>query len=149
MTIPFLIDFTPYEFTDIECRSIEDMVSFSLQQTVPVSNIAYNIGSTGNIRILLQIKNVTNNTNLEIKFTFDKNIFIIDGTESRVILQPSEVRGFNMELNKTQLNESLRSLLTKITVEVKNILNGTVVTKDISATTLTINNLPEIVNFSS
>jgi hypothetical protein len=125
------------------------MVSFSLQQTVPVSNIAYNIGSTGNIRILLQIKNVTNNTNLEIKFTFDKNIFIIDGTESRVILQPSEVRGFNMELNKTQLNESLRSLLTKITVEVKNILNGTVVTKDISATTLTINNLPEIVNFSS
>jgi hypothetical protein len=149
MTIPFLIDFTPYEFNDIECRSIDDMVSVSLQQTVPVSNITYNIGSTDNIRIPLQIKNITNNANLEIKFTFDKNIFIINGTDSSVILQPDEIREFNIEPNKTQLNESLRSLLTKITLEIKNILNGTVVTKDISAATLSVSNLAETVNFSS
>lgn len=149
MTVPFLIDYTPYRFNGEECRSIDDMVSISLQQVVPLSNITYNIGSTDNINISLQIKNLTNNADLEINILFDKNIFIIESVQLPIILKPGNVTPLFIKLNKPQLDQSLEKLLTTITFEVKNLLNGTVVTKSPSVTTLTLSSLTETVDISS
>jgi hypothetical protein len=148
MTVPFLIDFTPYRFNGDECRSIDDMVSISIQQTVPVSNITYNIGSTDDINIPLQIKNLTNNADLEVVVVFDKNIFVIDGADSPIRLKPENVRTLIIRLNKPILNQALEKLLTTITFEIKNVLNGTVVTKNPTVTMLPINSLTETVDIS-
>jgi hypothetical protein len=148
MTVPFLIDFTPYRFNGDECRSIDDMVSISIQQTVPVSSITYNIGSTDDINVPLQIKNLTNNADLEVMVMFDKNIFVIDGADSVIRLKPETVRTLIIRLNKPVLNQALEKLLTTITFEIKNVLNGTVVTKNPTVTMLSINSLTEIVDIS-
>jgi hypothetical protein len=149
MTVPFLIDFKPYKFNGDECRSIDDMVSISIQQTVPVSNITYNIGSTDDVNIPLQIKNLTNNADLEVMVMFDKNIFVIDGTDSLIRLKPENVRTLVIRLNKPVLNQALKQLLTTITFEIKNVLNGTVVTKNPTVTMLPINSLTEAVDIAN
>lgn len=148
MTVPFLIDFVPYRFNGEECRSIDDMVSISLQQVVPSSNITYRIGLPDNINISLQIKNLTNNADLEINILFDKNIFIIESVQLPLILKPGNVTPFFIKLNKPQLDQSIEKLLTTITFEIKNLLNGTVVTKSPAVTTLPINSLTETVELS-
>jgi hypothetical protein len=148
MTIPFLVDFKPYIFNGDECRSIDDMISISIQQTAPVSSITYNIGSTDDINIPLQIKNLTNNADLEVMVMFDKNIFVIDGADSMIRLNPENVRTLIIRLNKPVLNQALEKLLATITFEIKNVLNGTVVTKNPTVTMLPINSLTETVDIS-
>ena len=146
MTVPFLIDFTPYRFNGDECRSIDDMISISIQQTVSVSSITYNIGSTDDINIPLQIKNLTNNADLEVVVMFDKNVFVIDGADSMIRLKPENVRTLIIRLNRPVLNQSLEKLLATITFEIKNVLNGTVVTKSPIVTMLPISSLTETVD---
>ena len=148
MTIPFLVDFKPYIFNGDECRSIDDMISISIQQTAPVSSITYNIGSTDDINIPLQIKNLTNNADLEVMVMFDKNIFVIDGADSMIRLTPENVRTLIIRLNRPVLNQALEKLLATITFEIKNVLNGTVVTKNPTVTMLPINSLTETVDIS-
>jgi hypothetical protein len=148
MTIPFLVDFKPYRFNGDECRSIDDMISISIQQTAPVSSITYNIGSTDDINIPLQIKNLTNNADLEVMVMFDKNIFVIDGADSMIRLTPENVRTLIIRLNRPVLNQALEKLLATITFEIKNVLNGTVVTKNPTVTMLPINSLTETVDIS-
>jgi hypothetical protein len=148
MTIPFLIGFTPYEFNGDECRSIDDMVSISMQQATPSSTINYKIGSTDNINISLQIKNLTNNADLEIMVAYDRNIFIINDANLIFTLKPGNVRAFVIKLNKPVLNRGLQSLLTTVTFEIKNVLNGTVVTKNRTVTVLPIRSLTETVDTS-
>jgi hypothetical protein len=149
MTVPFLVDFKPYRFNGDECRSIDDMISISIQQTVPVSSITYNIGSTDDINIPLQIKNLTNNADLEVMVMFDKNIFVIDGADSMIRLKPENVRTLVIRLNKPVLNQALEKLLTTITFEIKNVLNGTVVTKSPIVTMLPISSLTETVDIAN
>jgi hypothetical protein len=149
MTVPFLIDFTPYRFNGDECRSIDDMISISIQQTVSVSSITYNIGSTDDINITLQIKNLTNNADLEVVVMFDKNVFVIDGADSMIRLKPENVRTLVIRLNKPALNQTIKKLLSTITFEIKNVLNGTVVTKNPTVTILPINSLTETVDIAN
>jgi hypothetical protein len=149
MTVPFLVDFKPYRFNGDECRSIDDMISISIQQTVPISRITYNIGSTDDINIPLQIKNLTNNADLEVMVMFDKNIFVIDGADSMIRLKPENVRTLVIRLNKPVLNQALEKLLTTITFEIKNVLNGTVVTKSPIVTMLPISSLTETVDIAN
>jgi hypothetical protein len=140
------VDFKPYIFNGDECRSIDDMISISIQQTAPVSSITYNIGSTDDINIPLQIKNLTNNADLEVMVMFDKNIFVIDGADSMIRLTPENVRTLIIRLNRPVLNQSLEKLLATITFEIKNVLNGTVVTKSPIVTMLPISSLTETVD---
>jgi hypothetical protein len=122
------------------------MISISIQQTVSVSSITYNIGSTDDINIPLQIKNLTNNADLEVVVMFDKNVFVIDGADSMIRLKPENVRTLIIRLNRPVLNQSLEKLLATITFEIKNVLNGTVVTKSPIVTMLPISSLTETVD---
>jgi hypothetical protein len=149
MTVPFLIEFVPYKLNGEACQSIDDMVAISLQQSVPVSTISYNIGSSDDINIPLTIQNITNNAELEIAVIFDSNIFIIDGVMTPLTLLPGEVQPFVVRLNKSRIDQSLETLLTSIKFQIKNKLNGTTVTKNASTSILTVNSLTDTVDISS
>lgn len=153
MTVPYLINYTAYEYEGDQCKSIDDMVSISLQQQVPISNIVYNIGSLDDVSIPLLIKNLTTNTNLEVTILFDKNVFAVDGqrniNKKTITLNNGQTQQFTISLNKNSLNESIRKLQSNITLTVKNITNGTIVTRNAPVQLLDINLLEDTVPTST
>jgi uncharacterized protein YlaN (UPF0358 family) len=153
MTIPYLLQTIPPNFTGVECKSINDMVSVNLQQVAPTSTIPYRIGSSDNIRISLQLKNLTNNAQLEVEVVVDENIFLIDnslsGSSKKILLDPEQTKGILLSLNKERLNSTVNSTTSTVAVKITNITNGTVVTKNTSVSSLTVailNDVIEIVN---
>lgn len=139
MTVPYLIDFVPYSFSGELCQSIEDMVSVSLQQRTP-SNINYDIGSIDDVNIPVSIKNITNNTKLEVTVTFNNNVFVADDNKNinkiTVVLEPDQIRTVAFVLNKQSLDNLVRKFETNITISIKNITNGGVVTRNVSVSKL-------------
>ena len=149
MTVPYLIDFKPYVYTGEKCQSIDDMISVSLLQRVPISNISYDIGSSDDINLPVAIKNITNNTDLEITVSVNKNIFVIDNQENveskTVILPAGLIERFIFTLNKNSLNQTVRAFNSNITITVKNITNGGIVTKNVSTSSFNVNFLDETI----
>lgn len=149
MTVPYLIDFKPYVYTGEKCQSIDDMISVSLLQRVPISNISYDIGSSDDINLPVAIKNITNNAQLEITVSVDKNIFVIDNQENveskTVILPAGLIERFVFTLNKNSLNQTVRTFNSNITITVKNITNGGIVTKNVSTSSFNVNFLDETI----
>lgn len=149
MTVPYLIDFKPYVYTGEKCQSIDDMISVSLLQRVPISNISYDIGSSDDINLPVAIKNITNNIDLEITVSVNKNIFVIDNQENveskTVILPAGLIERFVFTLNKNSLNQTVRTFNSNITITVKNITNGGIVTKNVSTSSFNVNFLDETI----
>ena len=78
MTVPYLIEYTPYQPNGYVCQSIEDMVFVGLYQTVPISYISYAIGSVEDIELPLIIKNITNSAKLDIALELNSEVFLIN-----------------------------------------------------------------------
>lgn len=149
MTIPFLIDFQPYSFTGEQCQSIDDMVSISLVQQFPQSVINYEIGSTDDVNIPLSIKNLTNNTKLEVEILFNANVFIADDNPTinkiTATLEPGQLRIVEWVLNTRSLDQAISKFNTNIVVTVKNIMNGTIVTRNVPVASLPTRYLDETI----
>lgn len=149
MTIPFLIDFQPYSVTGEQCQSIDDMVSISLVQQFPQSVINYEIGSTDDVNIPLSIKNLTNNTKLEVEILFNVNVFIADDNPNinkiTATLEPGQFRIVEWVLNTRSLDQAISKFNTNIAVTVKNIMNGTIVTRNVPVASLPIRYLNETI----
>lgn len=135
MTVPFLIDFKPYEFVGEQCQSIDDMISISLLQQLPVSFISYDIASSDDINLPIAIKNITNNTNIEVTITIDANIFIIDNqsnvSNKTIQLGAGETGEFVISLNVDSLNNTIKIADSNINIVVKSITNGGIVTRNV------------------
>lgn len=146
MTIPYFLNYQPLASNGIECRSIDDMVSISALQVVPITKINYNIGSQERLVLPYQIKNLTNNAQLQISIKFDSNVFLINNRPEpiSVILASGETRQFNISINANQLDRTVGNFKSLITVDVKNISNGTVVTRTIGTTTLANTNIGDM-----
>lgn len=142
MTVPFLINFIPHKFSGDVCQSIEDMVSVSAQQRAPVTSIDYNIGSLDDISLPMAIKNITNNTSLEISVSDTRNAFLLNNAPLigyTVTLGPGETNSFTVTLNKQTLDSVSNSFENILNVTIKNLTNGTVVTKNTTVSNLTVN----------
>lgn len=150
MTIPYLIEQIPYTYQGTLCQSIDDMVSINLEQRTPVQEVQYNISSPDDVEILLSVKNITNNTSLELVINFDQSAFKIyhenlDGVHA-IILPPNTTTTFAIKLNKTVLDSSVTDVLSTIELSVKNIAEGQITTKDITVTRLDPMFLDDITN---
>lgn len=147
MTIPFLIDFKPPEYSGEKCQSIDDMISISLTQQFPVSYVSYDIGSSDDINLPVAIKNITNNTDIEVTITLDKNIFIIDNqlnvSNKNVKIGAGETIRFVISLNKESLDNLTTVTNSSINIVVKNITNGGMVTRNVPVSMLNTNVLEE------
>lgn len=148
MTIPYLIEQTPYTYQGTVCQSIDDMVSINLQQRTPVQELQYNISSQDDVEILLSVKNITNNTSLELVINFEQSAFKIyrdnwNGV-SAIILPPNTTTTFVIKLNKAILDSSVTDVLSNIELSVKNIVEGQVTTKDDSVSRLDLVFLDDI-----
>lgn len=146
MTIPYLVNFTPYTFSGELCQSIDDMVSVSVQQQFSFTDINYDIGSDDDVQLPILIKNITNNARLTVEIIADKNVFIINGNDalSNVItLAPNETKQLSVSLNKNRLNESVGLRQTNIKLVIKNITNGGIVTRDVGVSNLDIRYLTD------
>lgn len=150
MTIPFLIDFVPYKFVGQKCASIDDMVSVSVLQRVPVSNIAYDIGSTQNIELPISVKNITNNASLQVTFSMDANVFVINNetgaSEKNILLAPGQSETVVVTLNTDRLDQTIRTLQSQITLTVRNISTGGLVTRNTPPATLAVSFLDETIS---
>lgn len=133
MTIPFLVSFVPFISPNQQiCQSIDDMISINLMQTVAASNITYNIGTSEDVNIPLEIKNLTSNSSLEVGVDSDNKQFLIDGLVSSgqtFLLNPGQTKTYVITLNTSQLDTTVGSFLEKLRLTVKNISNGEVITK--------------------
>jgi hypothetical protein len=152
MTIPYLINFIPNKVEGVLCQSINDMVSVSLQQNVPISTINYNVGSFDDVLIPLSVKNITNNTNLEIEVLLDDTIFLLNAsnfTGKKFRLIPGEIVTFTISLNKDVMDKTSIRENTDISIKIKNVTNNGIVTKNSSATMLNMDFLNETVTLST
>lgn len=142
MTIPFLIDFTPYKFSGEICQSIDDMVSIGLQQKFNISTVDYDIGSNDDVNIPVSVKNITNNTRLEVTITFNKNMFVVDVDQNidtiTITLEPNQTRIFTFFLNKQMLDQTVGMFDTNISVKIRNLTNGGLITRNVSVTPLEV-----------
>lgn len=149
MTVPYLIDFVPYKFSGEVCQSIEDMVSISLVQQVPISTIDYNIGSPDDVNIPISIKNITNNAKLEVTILFYNNIFVADDNKDikkiTAILEPEQIRTVAFVLNKDSLDSAISRFETTVVVSVKNITNGGLVTRNFPVSKLPVKFLEQTI----
>lgn len=146
MTIPYLIDYTPYIDELMVCKTIDDMVSIDLIQEVPSTQINYNIGSLEDITMTIAIKNITNNANVEAILTVDPNIFLVDTQivpSKNKIIAPEETARFVIQLNKASLDNMKLTVDSNIELTVNSVLNGRLITKNVSVSKLTARYLPE------
>lgn len=140
MSIPFLIDFKSYTFSGDLCQSIDDMVSIGLQQKFSFSEVNYNLGSGDNITLPIAIKNITNNANLFVELSVDENVFVVNDNESLssilLTLTPGQTSEIKISLNKRRLNETVGIIDSNIKLVIKNITNGTIVTRAVGVSKL-------------
>lgn len=146
MTIPYFLNYTSFSSNGIECRSIDDMVSISAIQKTPMTEINYNIGSEERLVLPYQIKNLTNNTRLEVSIKFDSNVFLVNSRSDivSIILEAGQTRQFNITINSTNLDKLVGNFKSIITVDIKNISNGTVVTKNIGVSGLATSDIGDV-----
>lgn len=144
MTIPFLINFSPTQLRGEPCQSIDDMIVISIQQRTESTDINYNIGSLDDINLPISIQNVTNNANLEISITENKNVFLINNQKFSVYnftLGPGEINTVIITLNKEVLDSVSENFQDTLQITAKNITNGAIVTKNLATNTLTVSYL--------
>ncbi len=135
MSSPFLISFTPIQTDGFVCTSINDMVSIDLQQ-IDVSQIIYHVGTDDNINIPVSIKNITNNTLLNVKIIFSTQWFSMDVTNPFSIA-PGETRTINFQLNKPNVDTLVNDTDASIQFEIENVANGSLITKNPTVSLLT------------
>lgn len=135
MTIPFLLNFTPYNLNGIAASSINDMVSIDTEQLVEQSEILYELGTNKNINLPISIKNLTNNAQLQVTLQFDKTV-LSASLPDVFLLSPEETKTFNIRLNVDGLNNMSRNTDTEFDIVVENLSTGAVVTKSPNVTSL-------------
>lgn len=118
--------FEPYSLPNgIEATDqIGNMISYNVIPTLSGVNLDYNIGAADNFNFTLSVKNLTTNVSLQIDIEHE-NYFIINKTN--FILGPEQVTNIPIRVDNSVINEYGRALqfLTQITLNVKNIKNGT------------------------
>jgi hypothetical protein len=136
MSSPFLISFTPIQTDGFVCASINDMVSIDLQQQIDVSEIMYRVGTDDNINIPVSIKNITNNTLLNVKAIFSTQWFSMD-VANPFSIAPGETRTINFQLNKPNVDTLVNDTDASIQFEIENVANGSLITKNPTVSLLT------------
>ena len=162
-TIPYLVSTQPYVLPEgsILAENIEDMVSYSIlprssevsTNTNRPTNIDYYIGATGSFSNILAVKNMTNNAILEVSMTYN-SVFSVSEVGSStsanpliVTLNAGQTKQFNIKLLTEILDTQVNSvgINADIRMLIKNILNQTVVTKNINTAPLQTVTIPETV----
>lgn len=142
--IPYLLNHRPYS-TNADstlCETVNDMISVDLQAyTFPVE-IDYLVGASDNIKVTMELKNLTLNANISVNVIYDNRFFVVD-TPSLILL-PEEQRQINVILNKDVLDVGPeKTFETSLRVEAKNMLSGQTVIKKTNASYLSSRYLPQ------
>lgn len=153
-TIPFLRNYTPYQFgkTIAICDLVEDMVSYSLipnQQTV----VDYYVGPVEIPSYTLDVKNLTEETQLKITISYDSSVFLIKQVGNKVsnpviaIIEPKTQAQFQLEFNGESLNSlsDYQTFESPIKLTVTNVANGNLAIKNINTFQLEQQSLPRLI----
>ena len=124
---------------------IGNMISYNIVPTLSGVTLDYNIGAADNFNFTLSIKNLTTNVSLEIDIEHE-NYFIINQTN--FILGPEQTTNIPIKVDNSVINEYGRALqfLTQITLNVKNIKNGTFAQRRIGVDGLQQTSLPTTID---
>jgi hypothetical protein len=134
--IPFLLNYEPYRpSTGTQVvSSINDMVTISFN---PPSEINYVIGAEQQYNDTIIVRNTTLNAPLEVTIEFNDKILDINtnNTTSPYVftLAPNIQTSFPVQLKTSFLDQrsSITPTMLPIQFTVKNLLNGTVVLKNV------------------
>jgi len=148
--VPYLISYQPYQLTaeQSECVLVDDMVSIDLQPNIAPTQIMYYVGAEQNYSTSINVKNITTNATLSVSMRFFEKLFIVTPTYlpnvMKFELEPQESQIITIELNKNSLDtfSEYEKFDIKLPLTIKNISNGTVVTKSTTVSLLEPTTLP-------
>lgn len=150
--IPFLLNYVPYSLPLglVPVDEIADMISYNFDVPNYVPQIDYNIGSAGEDFVNLTLKNLTTSTVLRVYLDYDTTIFSIRERDTNIVpksntqiipivLSGKSIATFIVKYNKQILNSYTddTSLSTQIFMEVENVFDGELASKNIAESTLT------------
>jgi len=153
-TIPYLRRFIPYQLNPsiVACDLIEDMVSYSLVSN-QLNTINYYVGAADVENFMLEVKNLTEETVLEIIITFDSSVFLVGMMNGVLTANPvtfslnaKSQKNIVINVNKENLNSKsdYEIFNSAILLTVQNTPNGQLVTKNINTSRLQQQRLPII-----
>lgn len=145
--IPYLERYTPYSLSGagiLEVTNIADMITYDITPNFSPTSIQYKLGSRDLYVRTLNIKNITNNADIETIIQYPRTIFFlnIDGelptrnigtdlTEVVKILKPFENVKIDIILNNSYIDLSLKqNALADIKINFRNLMNNRIITKN-------------------
>lgn len=151
--IPYLVDYKPYQLPSgqLECLTIDDMVTVDVQSSIEPTTITYYVGSQSTYRLFVTLKNITNNATLTVSMPFPDSLFIVEPTTRKNVMKfelaPQESKTITIQLNKNNLNSlsEYNTFETNLPITIKNVINGSVATKNINAALVAPTYLPQSV----
>ena len=117
-TIDKLINHTPYPLNnEILVEDISSMFSYDVMEPLDPVNVQFTFGATQPLIKVFRFKNLTKNTNLELEFDFDGEIFQAPTT---LVLLPEETKSINLLLNVDNMQPNVTTRPVQFIVKVKN-----------------------------
>lgn len=152
--IPFLQNYQPYSPTlgTTFVDEIKNMVTYNLQPNTTATTIDYSIGTSKSYVNTLTIKNITTNVKINMRVTFNNNIFIVDRANVTtnneaplsIELQPNQTEQFIIKVKNSMLDQKITYTpqQTQIKVNIESININDVALRDISTSIFTTQVLP-------
>ena len=146
-TNPLFKGFTPYALpsSTVVCDFVSDMVSVDLVPSTPPTKLTYDIGAESTYTNTVSVKNLTNNSSLEVVVVYDKQIFSM--SKEKFTLAPREETTVNISLNRDGINAlpGLNGETKSFTLRVTNLNNGELINKNSNVSPYTPRSLPETI----
>lgn len=151
--IPYLVDYKPYTLPEgqSECLTIDDMVTVDIQANTEPTTITYYVGAALSYSFSVNVKNITNNATLLVSMPFSDSLFVVEPSirknAMKFELMPQESKSISIGINKDYLNtlSQYDKFQANLPLTIKNMINGTVATKNVNATYFAPINLPQSV----
>jgi hypothetical protein len=134
----YFINHTPYQLDAGQevIDNISSMYSINIEEKNTPLLVNQGFGSENTFTVTFRIKNLTENTDLEVELsskenfiTFDNNIFIV---------LPMETRAVEIFLDKSKVNslDGAKLISEQVTVSIRNIVTGQTTTRTASTSML-------------
>lgn len=118
-TISGLQSFVSYSLNNRPLvEDISDMISYDVLEPEQPVDLQFVFGATKPIVKTFQFKNLTNNTNLQLEFTFDTTIF---NAPSSITILPEQSASVDLRLNIGNMQFGITDRPVQFDVTVKNI----------------------------
>jgi hypothetical protein len=143
---PFFQSYAPYTLPSnkVPADVVGDMVSINLVPVEEPTVVTYSVGAEHSYEVLAIIKNISENTTLDITANFtNPALFVYYPSDLSFSLAPLEVKKFKVSINKDFLNSigNRQPISTILTITVINKNNNSLIIRDITVEKIS----PEII----